>query len=160
MMHRILNTQNKSNQSYYHSKINRIFLTLNHMKTSIQLSHKVKKIIVHIIVGILLLRTFNITGIIYAGATDLLKYELYTYLVIIIGFYIHSLLLLPLLTLKENPKRYLSFLIPIFLIVTYSVTWIRAMQSSEMVITIEGDPLSPEYFFDSVSPLLCICLWD
>ncbi len=71
----------------------------------------------------------------------------------ILAFYIHTLLILPLLTLKKQRKRYITFTIIGFLVFACTAMWFEAMKASEIVRYVDalkfpsGTKLPPAHFF-------------
>jgi len=117
------------------------------METSKQLSSNIRKGIVHAIVAIIALKTLSIPYAFVVDSFDLMKWELYGSIVIVLAFYLHSLFILPILTLKEQVKKYLSFTIPLFFVFTYLIVLFEAMKSSQMVTTVDGVYLPVSHFF-------------
>lgn len=113
------------------------------MKTSKHFLSNIRKGIVHLIVGIIAMY------ILYQATTNayMSRWDVYTTYAIVFAFYMHSLVLLPLITIHAKTKKYLIATIISFFVLTYTLVWFEAMESSELVTTIDGKTLFPSYFF-------------
>ena len=120
------------------------------MKQTTTISKYLKTGIVHLVVGIIAM------NILYSATTNtyMSRWDLYTNYLIVFAFYVHSLWLLPLLTIQGKTKKYLILTLISFFILTYTLVWLEAMESSELVTTVDGKPLSADYFFFQIQWLV------
>jgi sensor histidine kinase YesM len=87
--------------------------------------------------------------ILYSASTNnfMSRWDVYTNFLIVFAFYIHSLVLLPLITIQSKTKLYTIITLISFFLLTYTLLWFEAMESSEMVTTIDGNALPTTHFF-------------
>ncbi len=104
----------------------------------------IRKAIVHLILGIIALEIISVSY----STDDFLRWDFYIGLLLITGFYFHSLILLPLLTLKKKTRKYILFTTISFLVFTYTMLWIEATKSSLIVTYVNGaKPVPSDFFF-------------
>lgn len=120
------------------------------MRTLFTLSLDLTRVIVHVLVA-----CFAIY-ILYEIHTNtyISRWDVYTNYIVIIAFYIHSLVSLPLITRRKKTKKYLISTLISFLIITYLLIWFEANESSEMVVSAGGTRYTPSYFFFQTQWLL------
>ena len=110
------------------------------MKATLRPNNMFRKAIVHSIVGLMVL-------IILFPLSSNNKWDFYAGITFAIGFYIHSLIFLPILTQKKNLKRYLILTFTSLFIFTYVMLWFEAVKSSQITIQYDGSQLTPSDFF-------------
>lgn len=110
---------------------------------------KFRKRFTHFIVGVFVLNIlYDMYSSPYAN-----QWKFYTAITIFLAYYIHTLGILPFLTLKKQRKKYIALTIIGFFISMYTVMWFEAMKASEIVRYVNGDPypiatkLPPTHFF-------------
>lgn len=111
------------------------------MKTSKQLSSNLRKGIAHTVVGAFAL------FMVYQATTHSSQWEQCITYLFIVAFYIHSLVSLPLITIRKQTKKYLLSTVIGFFVVTYALIFFEAMDASEMLTTVGGESLPPAHFF-------------
>ena len=116
------------------------------MKTTVHFTSNTKKWIVHLIVGIIALK-LSLSMYAMYNTVYFNKWEAYISHLIVLAFFIHSLAVLPLLTIKRNIKKYLIITIIGVFVFSYTISWLEAIRSSEFILALDGSRLSPSYFF-------------
>ena len=122
------------------------------MKTTLPFSTNIRKGIIHLVVGIIamaiLLNIYSnetAKGIFYDP--NIATWSLLAAATNILGFYIHTFLLLPLLTFKKKRKQYIIYTLIGLIIFAYIINWFKALRSSEIVRDLNGTRLPASYFF-------------
>lgn len=114
------------------------------MKTATFFTPKIRKGIIHLVVlaiayAFLMHTTYNFTA-----SRSL---EIYSNLTSIFFFYIHSLLLLPILIEKKNLKKYLLLTLGCFVVFDIIQSWFQAVHSSLITYHEDGTkPLALDFF--------------
>lgn len=108
---------------------------------------KVRKGIVHATVFLIAI-TFIFTEYKLDYIEDILIWQpLAIGLLVLTGFYLHALVLLPVLVRKKRIKQYVLFTIVGFVIFSFTLNWFQACYSSDIRFLHDGTPLNPFAFF-------------
>ena len=98
---------------------------------------KVRKSIIHSIVAFLVIK-FVLIPFVLNSVSPYRRWNFYTIPILIISFYIHTFLILPILFNKGKLIKYVLYLALICLILVGSFTWIEAIRASETSLLFDG----------------------
>jgi len=105
---------------------------------------KVRNGIIHLIVLFMAYKYILHTTFRFQASRPL---ELYNNVTYIFFFYIHALLLLPVLTRKKNLKKYLLLTLVCFILATTISSWFNAAHSGLIIVNLDGTLVDPLEFF-------------
>jgi len=100
---------------------------------------KIRKTIIHLIVLAIAIKLLSFTFIEFPE----MRWNGYTVLTVILAFYMHSLLLLPILIRKKKIRTYMLWTALCFIVFASAMHWFEALRSSAVANILEGTSSDP-----------------
>jgi sensor histidine kinase YesM len=117
------------------------------MKAATFFTPKIRKGIIHLVVLTIVIIFFMNFFISRYDTFLYNRWSLYAILTNIFAFYVHSLLLLPILIEKKNLKKYLTLSLGCFILIAIVHSWDQAVNSSLITYHVDGTRPVPLEFF-------------